>query len=286
MWFFFAFLVALCEAIKDVVSKKTMRRTNEYVVAWSWMLFSLPLLAIAVYVQGVPTLGPHFWYALAGGVVVVATSFNLYMKAIKMSDLSMTLPMIAFTPLFLLVTSPVMVGEFPGPTGLIGILFIVAGSYVLNIKERKQGILAPYRALLRERGPKLMLLVAFIWSLGANIDKIGVQNSSTFFWSLAVFGTTALLMTPFVLWQTRHDLSEITRNTPWFMVIGLLMGIATMSQMTAITMTLVPYVIAVKRSSILFGVLFGTLFFKETGLRERLLGVIIMLVGVVCIALS
>jgi uncharacterized membrane protein len=60
---------------------------------------------------------------------------------------------------------------------------------------------------------------------------------------------------------------------------------ALICQMTAISLTLVAYVISVKRMSIMFGVIFGALIFKEQGLRERLAGVIIMQAGVVVILL-
>jgi drug/metabolite transporter (DMT)-like permease len=284
-WFFFAFLTALFEALKDVASKKTMATTNEYVVAWGWMLFPLPFLATTLLFQGIPPIGERFWLALVAGVIIVLSSFNLYMKAIKASDLSVTLPMIAFTPLFLLITSPLIVGEFPRPMGLVGIVFIVIGSYVLNIKQRKHGWLAPYKALLHEPGPRLMLLVAFIWSIGANVDKVGVSNSSPFFWLTMIYLCTGLIMTPVVLWHTKSP-TEIPRHLKHLIVIGFFMAMAGMSQMTAITMTLVPYVISVKRTSILMGVIFGTLIFKEKGIRERLSGVIIMIVGVVLITLS
>ena len=96
-----------------------------------------------------------------------------YMKAIKASDLSITVPMLTFSPLFLLITSPLTLGEFPNLFGLFGILFIVAGSYMLNIKQRKEGWLVPFKALLSQNGPKFMLIVAFLWSISANFDKIG-----------------------------------------------------------------------------------------------------------------
>jgi len=50
-------------------------------------------------------------------------------------------------------------------------------------------------------------------------------------------------------------------------------------------MTLVAYVISIKRVSILLSVLWGALLFGETGLRERLVGTLLMLLGVVAVTL-
>ena len=57
-------------------------------------------------------------------------------------------------------------------------------------------------------------------------------------------------------------------------------------QMRIIQLTLVSYVIAIKRLSIVFGVLFGYLIFKEKNIKERLAGASIMVAGAVLILLS
>jgi uncharacterized membrane protein len=57
-------------------------------------------------------------------------------------------------------------------------------------------------------------------------------------------------------------------------------------QMTAINLTLVSYVISIKRTSVIMSVLFGYFIFKEKGLKERLTGTSIMVIGVLSIALS
>ncbi|NJL34456.1 MAG: hypothetical protein HC893_12080 [Chloroflexaceae bacterium] len=68
--------------------------------------------------------------------------------------------------------------------------------------------------------------------------------------------------------------------------MGLLNAISLAAQMTALTLTLVAYVISVKRTSTVMSVLWGGLLFKEQHLRERLLGALVMLAGVVIISLS
>ncbi|MGZ7066894.1 MAG: hypothetical protein ACXVHT_01170 [Methanobacterium sp.] len=47
-----------------------------------------------------------------------------------------------------------------------------------------------------------------------------------------------------------------------------------------------PYVIAIKRTSTIMSVLFGSLIFKEKGIKGRLLGAGIMVLGVILITLS
>ena len=286
LWFIFSFFTAFFESLKDVFSKKSLKNIDEYVVSWSLRFFALPFLVPLLFFIEIPSLGNKFWLALLiGGSLNVITTI-LYMKAIKHSDLSITVPMVTFTPLFLLLTSPLIVGEFPSFFGLIGVLLIVAGSYTLNIKQRHEGYLAPFKALLKEKGPKLMLLVAFIWSITSNIDKIGVQNSSAIFWVIATDIFIALIMSPIMIYKSRTNMHHIRTSYKVLLPIGLFSAIASIFQMIAISLTLVAYVISIKRTSAIMSVLFGHLIFKEEGVKERLLGAIIMVIGVLFIVLS
>jgi uncharacterized membrane protein len=207
------------------------------------------------------------------------------MRAIKVSDLSITIPLVTFTPLFMLITSPLILGEFPNIYGLAGIVLIVAGSYILNFKESSKGYLAPFKALVREKGPRLMLLVAFIWSITANLDKIGIQNSSVFFWPVAVNTFIAIGFIPVVLIRSKGKTRQITTNLKTLVPIGLFHGLMIVFQMVAVSMTLVAYVISIKRTSAVISVVLGSLVFREAGLRERLTGSIIMIAGVLLITL-
>lgn len=285
LWFIFAFLTALFEATKDVLSKKSLKDIDEYVVAWSLPFFALPFLLPILLFTAIPPLGERFWLALFTGGTLYAFTLVLYMKALKSSDLSITVPMLTFTPLFLLITSPLMVGEFPGIFGLIGIFLIVTGSYLLNINKKSQGYLAPFKALLKEKGPRLMLVVAFIWSITSNIDKIGLQNSSPLFWVIAVDIYVALLMLPLCTFRRNRKTAQIRANWRALLTLGLFGGLTAVCQMTAISLTLVAYVISIKRTSAIGGVLFGYLIFKEKGIRARLVGAIVMVFGVLFITL-
>lgn len=66
---------------------------------------------------------------------------------------------------------------------------------------------------------------------------------------------------------------------------GFISSLGTLAQMTAVSLTLVPYVIAIKRTSTIMSTIAGRLIFKEKNIKERLLGVVIMVIGVVLITL-
>ena len=284
-WLILGIFTAFFEAVKDVFGKQNLKKSDEYVVAWSLAFFSVIFLTPWVIYTGIPELNTQFWISLLIGGSINAVTTLLYIKAIKVSDLSLTVPLVALTPLFMLLTSPLIVGEYPKFFDYIGILLIVAGSYLLNIKEKSQGYLAPFKALLNEPGPKFMLIVAFLWSITSNFDKIGVKNSSPIFWLFSLFGTMTILLLPVLLQKTPNPGTKILKQLPMLATMGFFNAIGVLCQMQALTLTLVVQVIAIKRTSVLMGVLFGHFIFKEKDIQQRLLGAGIMILGVFFISL-
>ncbi|MEG4028348.1 MULTISPECIES: DMT family transporter [unclassified Microcoleus] len=285
MWLILASLSAFFEAVKDVVSKHNLKANDEYVVTWSLTFFTAVFLTPLLLIIEIPPLNQQFWIALLIGGSMNAVIALLYIKAIKLSDLSLTVPLVALTPLFMLLTSPLIVGEYPNFFDGIGVFLIVMGSYLLNIKEKSQGYLAPFKALLYQPGSKLMLLVAFLWSITTNFDKIGVQNSSAIFWVFALLTTMSVLLLPVLLHKTSNPKRQIIQYLPMLMATGFFNALGVIFQMQALTMTLVVQVIALKRTSVLMGVLFGHFIFKEKDIQERFLGAAIMMGGVLFITL-
>src|SRR5690606_246972 len=121
----------------------------------------------------------RFLWALLASSLIQLTVILLYFKAIKRSELSVTVPLITLTPLFMLLTSPIMIGEFLSALGVLGIVLIVVGTYISNLSPETKNFFAPFVSLVRNQGSRYMLIVAFLWSITANIDKIGVEKTST-----------------------------------------------------------------------------------------------------------
>jgi drug/metabolite transporter (DMT)-like permease len=285
LWLVPAASAALFDALKDVVSKRSLRSISPYVVAVAFRLFGLPLLACLLLLAGVPSVQPQFWLALVVSGSLNVVSLVLYMKAIQHSDLSLTVPMVAFTPLFLLITSPLINGEMPSHAGIAGVALIVLGSYMLNIGLAKNGFWQPFRAIVTTRGTRLMLAVALLWSISSNFDKIGVQASSPVLWtfSVALFGTLWLL--PLALWRSPADVHHLRSSWKHLLPVGIISAMMILAFSTAVSMTFVAYAISVKRTSVVMGVVFGRLLFAERDIRSRLLGASMMLAGVVVISL-
>jgi len=286
MWIVLGFLTALFTSLQEVVTKKITGKIDPYIIAWGWLFFSLPFYLVVILKEPLPPIGVDFWKALAVSTCILTVACIYYVKAIEVADLSLCVPMLAFTPLFLLVSSPLLVGEFPSPLGLVGILVIVIGSYILNITDVKKGWLQPFKDLIQLPGPRYMLTVALLFSVGANMDKIGVVNSSPIVWIFTLNSCVCISLTFVMLRRSKNILPQLRSQFGWLFLAGFYNGAAILFQMVAIKMTLVPYLIAVKRTSALMSTAYGLFILKEQGLKVRLAGASLMVLGVYLIAFA
>jgi drug/metabolite transporter (DMT)-like permease len=297
-WLILSILTAFFESLKDVFCKKSLQALDSNLVACVTMAIAALILLPGLWIVGIPTLGPDFWTAIGIGGTLNVVAYSLYVKAIQISDLSLITPLSALTPLFLLVTSPLIVKEIPTMWDGVGVFLVVMGSYILNLQSQDADYFAPLKAMVTNKGSRMMIVVAFIWSITSTFDKIGVQNSSPLFWAIALFSYIAIGILPSVLWGRRSEKhsgkrSEKQRLLPmlrqtWKLLLfaGIANGIAVGSQMVAVGIAPVTQVIAVKRMSALFSVGFGVWIFGEKGWRERILGAGVMVLGVVVMAIG
>lgn len=285
MWFFYSLSAALFISLTDVVSKKALSRESTFLIAWVRCTYAMPFLFIALPFIEAPQLDRTFFYICATLLPLEITSFLLYLEAIKISPLSLTLPFLSFTPVFLIITSYLTLGESVDTSGFMGILLVTAGAYLMNVHTLKHGLFEPIRAVTKERGSLFMLIVAFIFSITSNLGKIAIQHSNTLFFSIFYPALLSLALFPIMILKSGRKSfngSLLTRKA--FYIIGIFQAFEILSHFTAVTLIEVPYMISVKRTSLLFGIIFGAVFFGETHIRERLAGGVIMIIGVILIS--
>lgn len=285
LWLFYALITAISVATLDMLCKRVMAELDEYLVSLIRWGYSLPFLLLLLPFIEIPKLGPGFWLTVAILVPLEIAAIILYMRSIKLSPLSLTIPFQALTPVFLILTSFLMLRESPDISGFIGIILVSLGVYLLNFHRIDQGVLEPLRAIWREKGSILMIIVAFIYSITSNLGKLAVLNSAPVFFGVIYFFILTGALLPVVLIRSRGDIVQVFSRPGSFLLIGLFSAMMIIFHFLSIELIEVAYMISVKRSSMLFSVIYGGLIFKEFNIRERLIGSSVMIAGVVLITL-
>ena len=282
LWLPLTLLSAFFLATSDAFTKKALAGHNEYLVTWLRLLPALPVFLLPLPFIAIPHLTAEFFRCALGALPLEALALVLYTKALKHSPLNLTLPLLSITALLLLVVPFLILGERISASGAAGILLIATGGYLLPVKPGPGGVLAPFRGLLSEPGSRCMLGVAVIYSVTSALGKRAIMASSPLFFAAFYLPLLALMITPVALYKGRGELRSMARDgtVRASALPGLCYALQALAHVYAIDLTNVAYMIAVKRTSLLFGVLYGRYLFQERG---GLLATLIMLSGVILI---
>lgn len=285
-WLILSVLSAMFDSIRDAASKKSLKNVEPELAALSNAIFAAPVMLAALIIFEKPVFDSTFWSVVAIHSIILALAFLLYMKSLKTTDVSLAIPFTALSPAFMLILAPLLLGENTTNAGSAGVLLIALGAYLVNAKKASGGILEPFRAAWRERGVMLMVLVAFLWSITATVDKIALRHASLLFYlTIDYIFISILLYANLLMSRKKQALQQIKSNFWTLAGIGVFFALSGIAYVYSIKMTFVAYALAVKRTSILFSVILGALLFKEKNIRERLLGAALMVAGVAIISL-
>jgi drug/metabolite transporter (DMT)-like permease len=286
LWAVFALLGAILDAgYYGLVKRFLSSLADEVIAAATFLSCAMILLAVSL-ARGIPPLGPGLLPAvLATGILNIVAAILVY-YALRRTDLSLAVPLITFTLVFLMGTSFLVLGELPTAAGAAGILLIVAGTIIMHAPPGGPGLLSRAGALARDRGSLAMIAVAFLYSLSLPFDKQVVVSSDTTFGSVLVVAFIGIYFLGVSLAR-----GSLRRASPAAALgagasLGGVLALEAITINLAYTLQIVPYVIAVKRLSILFSVLIGVLVFREGGPGRRIAGALVMLGGVAAIVLS
>jgi drug/metabolite transporter (DMT)-like permease len=288
-WLVLALLTALLSASEAAALKRLFGDYTGIQMGSALLFYSLPLFAVGWLITPNPGVTSAFWPTLLATVPLNALGFGLHMTAINVSPLSLTMPFLAFTPAFVLLTGFVFLGEVPSLVGALGVVLIIAGSYVLNLVAPGPGaLLEPFRAMLRERGSTLMLLAALAYAFAAVLGKRIILESpgSPLYAATAFFTVYNASFLAGARLTRRISFRELASRPRAGILAGLLLFTHVLCHFSAIALTQASYMVAIKRLNGLFSVLYGGMLFKERRLGPRLAGAGLMALGAAAVALT
>lgn len=293
LWLLFSLICAFFFAVFHIVSKKVVKDIKS-----EYLAISLILLDAIIALPIVIILWPKFDFNLHSmlgilvvGLIMCITRF-LYMRSVQLGDISKTVPLLSLTPLVTVPIALFLVREMPSDFGFVGILIIVVGAYILNIKKFSETkILMPFKAIFRSKASFYMLIVAILYGIGSSFDKFTINHSGVLFrlflWSYFALVFQAIFL---VLKDRQNFLPEIKKiyatKFKGLLLLVLLEFLVFSTQVVALSMTLTAYVIAVKRISAIFAVVFAYFIFKEKkNFLTNLAGTALLVVGVLLLAM-
>jgi drug/metabolite transporter (DMT)-like permease len=287
-WLALGLGAALGDSGADVLTKRYFVHLPPYGMALVRLLGAVPFLVLVGLGLSLPHLTPLFWLIVAGMLPLETAAMLLYMRALRTCHLSLCVPFLAFTPVFLIFTGWLVLGERLNRWGVLGTVMIALGSYILGMGADgmdKVRFLAPLKALAQERGARLMLVVATLYACTAALYKSAILHSApVFFGVMYPLAFTGLMVTAYP-WKRVPLRPTLRAHGGRWLALGFCFALSCLSLAGGMELAPAAYMVAVKRLSLLLSVLMGGLWLKERPFLPRILGAGLMCAGVGLIAL-
>lgn len=278
MWFILALIAAIAYALLWVLARVSRGMPSTVVTAAQFI--PAPFILFAVTRSTDFPWSAWWWWAyllLPFLFVPVATWAATY--ALHRAEVSLLKPLFGLSSILTLLTASLFFGEHVSVIGMTGIGVIVAGLLFLYHGRWQEW---------RNTGPWIMLAVVLFFGVNAAVVAAVIHRFPHVFAISSLVASGSLLMNaPFAL----RDLPSVRWS--WCAVVILCsMMLVTLVQdiSTLVAFTLGPssYVIAVKRTSVLFAAFIGYVFLHERdqSLPRLLLASGIVVGGVIMLAMG
>jgi drug/metabolite transporter (DMT)-like permease len=229
----------------------------------------------------------------AGAALVLQIVANiLFLAAVRASPLSLTVPLLALTPVFATLLGAVLLDERPAPAQLGGITLVVGGALALgsaspsgNPQGSRPHVL---RAFMQEPGAWMMIGVAACWGVTMALDKRALAYAAVPIHALIQLSGVVVAGLAYLLIAGRRRELVRAREQLGRLVFATLLGSAAIGlQLVAVQHILVSQLETLKRAVGLVGaIVFGKLVFGEPITKVKTAAIVLMVAGVVLLMLG
>ena len=279
MWVLPLTLVLLSAGLHASWNLIVKRQDDKLFSGWLTSLIPSVLLAPALVFTGLPSL--DVWPILCASGVVHTVYMISLVQAYSHGDLSVVYPVArGSAPLLVAIGAPLLLGERLSPTAVFGIVLVGGGITCLGLSARRSaGTL---------RGILWALATAGTIATYSMIDKVGVARAHPLAYVIVLLGLNGIGMTPYVLWRRdRRRLWALWRETwPSAVTGGLLSLLAYLLVLTAMRLTQVSYVAALRETSVVFAAVLGARVLGEPYGGRRVVASIVVACGLFLLVLA
>jgi len=289
MWYLFALLSACSSTLRRAGDKRLSYKLNYLTFGWAQQLCSLPVITLALILFGKLfnplTLGGTFWLpTILYGAILYPLFLYFYINSIKNGELSKVLPIQSLTPIFVMITARIFIGQTSSHLAVLGILIVVLGIYVLNLKGKY--LHNPLRVFSGDKANAFMLASLVITAFAGVCDKVAIQASDPVYYTLV--NTCISLVTLFFISCVMkvNVVPKLKKLTRPLLASGTLAGSSFLLYVFALQTGPLAYVSTIKSTSILMGSIVGFIYFKERVTKVKIVALLMIMIGSVILGLG
>ena len=277
-------VAATFHTLRDLMTKQSKEKL---VFVWWMSLISLVMLSpISIYfiVKTQPSLSA-LSFALGMGFIH-ASYWTLYSKAYEKGDISHVYPIIHSAPAFVLLFGILFLNERPDALGVLGILTITLGLFLINIKKLSwKAALEPIQAIFREEHTRFAFIALLFVTCYSLLDKVAVGQLHPLVYAFVMTISALSIFSVFIHKQIKKNwLQPLKQDRKRVLAAALFASINYPLTLFALQLTHASYITAFRQVSVVLALLIGVFFLKENYSRWRVISASLIFAGAVLIA--
>ena len=296
-WYFLMVGAIIFSGIGSIIEKKTLYKEHamEFSSVFAIVIFVFSFVFIPYLNFDFPT---RYWPILYALSLLGSIGFLFVAKASRHMQISSSSPLFAFGPVITAILAWIILSENLSTLQIGGIVFVFAGSYILEMRPRKSiksGLLSPFQTIKKSKYIHFMLFAVFLYSISSIVDRYLLNTANptsmeplTFLFIVQAFMAVNL----FIMISIFHDgfkgvVHGIKSAGGWIALMAVI-HLAARSMLvyaTTIPAAKIALVVALRRSSLLISTYFGGGIFKDKHLKQKTFAAVIMVIGAVILVL-
>lgn len=277
-----AIALLLTSAALHALWNLLLKQSREKYLAMGWQVIIGSLVSIiALFFTGLPPRS--LWILIIISTILEAIYFAILTYAYNDHDFSLVYPVArGAAPALVVIWTALFLGEIPSTGGLIGILLIVCGLIIIGATS----LLQNHSGKPHLRGILISLSVALVISIYTLVDGYAVKHGPALSYGLSLFILMPIFTTPFIVrhYGKERTIKAFQDQPARLILVGILAVIAYLSALFAYSIAPVNYSEAIREVSVVMGAFAGWYFLGEQMGKIRILGAIVIFVGIVMIA--
>ncbi|RJO60529.1 hypothetical protein C4544_04980 [candidate division WS5 bacterium] len=285
-WYVIALGSALFVGLYEIAEKKALVKERSLTFLLVSSLVMLALSLPLIFFGHVTAVDPRMTMYIFIKCVFAVSLFVLTGKAMKHMEISEFAPLMNLSPLILFIPSIFFLQEKLTLVNVFGVLLIVFGAYVVELKD---GWRTPLKRMLKNKYIHLLFLAFIFNALSATMDKfilVKQINVDTFFLYNRFF-IALLLLGAYLIFKDKNDSMKVTfkRSFWWILIAAVLFMGADYVYFSAVAIpaAAIALIIPLKRTGTLVATVLGGEMMKEDNLVRKAVACVIMIAGVTLI---
>jgi len=286
-WVVFALLSAIFFSVRDIISKKVLKKHDSIVILFT-SAFLVTLIISIVFINSIEFILPgNIFFVLFVKSLLVALGWYFLLEAYKHLDISLVAPLLNLSSIVLLVLGIIFLGESLDLFQIIGFIILIVGAYALELKSFSN-FLEPLK-LFKHTSVMFIGISLISLSFSAILDKILTLQISTS--TIIFYNGFAISFLTFIWLLIKKDIPDfvsVLREYPWsILFLGIANILTDVAYFLAVVTpgALITLIIPIKRLSSVFTTIAGGHLFKEKRIFYKAIVSLVMVVGVLFLVL-